>query len=304
MTINTLMKISKSYQLNWGFDRMTTVLLTGGGGALGKQVAERFRSCGYSVVCGSRRTAKSDYECILDVTDADSVVDALLSVKPTLIVHLAATFVNNYDLAYSTNVLGAKNILTAVQKSGQPVRVVLAGSAAEYGLVAPEENPISEDRILRPVSIYGMTKSWQNSYGLMCSYQGMDVVVARIFNLDGEGVSSSLFVGRINEQIKEVLAGLRKRIEVGSLSAIRDYISMKDAALQLVAISQRGQSGQIYHVASGLPISMRDFLKKRLSRAGLDFSIVDEAPALSFRSGYDVPVIYANISRTIALLDE
>jgi GDP-4-dehydro-6-deoxy-D-mannose reductase len=278
---------------------MATVLLTGGDGALGKQVAESFRSRGYDVVCGSRRSG-----CVLDVTNTANVSAVIHLIKPTVIVHLAATFVNDYEIAYSTNVVGAKNILSAVEQSGQPIRVVLAGSAAEYGLVTPEENPVREDRILRPVSVYGLTKSWQTNYGLMCSYQGMDVVIARIFNLDGEGLSNRLFVGRINEQVRDVESGLRRRIEVGSLSAIRDYISMKDAALQLLAISERGQSGQIYHVASGIPIKMRDFLKERLGKAGLDFNIVDEAPALSVRSGYDVPVIYADISRTVALLDE
>jgi nucleoside-diphosphate-sugar epimerase len=298
------MKISKSCQLNWGFERMTTVLLTGGGGALGKRVAESFRSRGYNVVYGSRRAVSCVSERVLDVTDAANVSAVIHLVKPTVIVHLAATFVNDYDVAYSTNVVGAKNILSAVKESSQPIRVVLAGSAAEYGLVTPEENPVREDRILRPVSIYGLTKSWQTNYGLMCSFQGMDVVIARIFNLDGEGLSNQLFVGRINEQIQDIESGLRQRIEVGSLSAVRDYISMKDAALQLIAICERGQSGQIYHVASGQPVKMRDFLKQRLSKSGLDFSIVDEAPALSFRSGYDVPVIYADISRTIALLEE
>jgi nucleoside-diphosphate-sugar epimerase len=283
---------------------MPTVLVTGGDGALGRSVASHLRLRGFDVVCGTRRAANGAGFCQLDVTDFASTSAAIHSVKPVTVIHLAATFVNDYDQAYATNVLGAKHILSAVKESGESTRVVLAGSAAEYGLVSPEENPVRESQVLRPVSTYGLTKSWQTNYGLMCAFQEMDVVVARIFNLDGAGLSDRLFVGRINEQIQEVLSGSRKRIEVGSLSAVRDYISIADAAHQLVSITERGQSGQIYHVASGRPIKMRDFLEQRLSSVGLNFEIVDEAPALSIRTGYDVPVIYADISRTVALMDE
>ncbi|WP_160108877.1 NAD-dependent epimerase/dehydratase family protein [Pseudomonas izuensis] len=283
---------------------MPTVLLTGGDGALGSSVANHLRLRGYDVVCGTRRGVTDATHCHLDVTTYSSVSAAIQTLKPGVVVHLAATFENDYEQAYATNVLGAKHILSAVKESGYSTRVVLAGSAAEYGLVSPEENPVRECQVLRPVSTYGLTKSWQTNYGLMCSFQGMDVVVARIFNLDGPGLSDRLFVGRINQQIQDVLAGSRQRIEVGSLSAVRDYISIDEAALQLVRITERGGTGEIYHVASGRPIKMRDFLQQRLNSVGLSLEIVAEAPALSSRTGYDVPVIYADISRTVALMDE
>lgn len=283
---------------------MPTVLVTGGDGAFGKLVTIQLRSRGYDVICASRRASADAAFCQLDVTDAASVSNVIRSVKPSIIVHLAATFVSDYDEAYATNVAAARNILRAVQEAGQQIRVLLAGSAAEYGLISSDENPVKVGQILRPVSIYGLTKSWQTNYGLMCAHQGLDVVVARIFNLDGVGLSDRLFVGRINRQIEEVLSGDRDRIEVGSLSAVRDYLPMNEAAVQLVAIAERGNSGEIYHVASGQPIKMRDFLNRRLTSVGLSHEIVDEAPALSSRIGYDVPVIYADISRTIALLDE
>ena len=238
------------------------------------------------------------------MTDPAQVLKTIRSIKPAVIIHLAATFENEFDAAFTTNVLGARNLLAAAQETDSTTRVVLAGSAAEYGLVAPEENPIREDRVLRPVSIYGLTKSWQTSWGLMCAHQGQDVVIGRIFNLDGPGLSSRLFVGRIDQQIQEVGTGQRHRIEVGSLSAVRDYISVEDAARQLVAITEHGQTGQVYHVASGQPVKMRDLLARRLAVHGLDFGIVDEHTSLSLRTGYDVPVVYADITRTNALLTE
>lgn len=283
---------------------MSTILVTGGDGALGSVLVAQLRSSGYDVVRGTRRLPQAITDCSMDVTDFAQTSKLIHSIKPSTIIHLAATFSTDYDTAFATNVLGSKNLISAVQATGLPIRIVLAGSAAEYGLVSPDENPIREDRVLRPVSVYGLTKSWQTNYGLMCAHQGCDIVIARIFNLDGPNLSERLFVGRIHQQIQEVLSGYRKRIEVGVLSATRDYISVKDAVSQLINITLQGQAGQIYHVASGRPTQMRALLEQHLTLNGLDFSIVDEAEALSGRSGYDVPIIYADIRRTTALLNE
>jgi GDP-4-dehydro-6-deoxy-D-mannose reductase len=278
-----------------------TALITGGTGSLGSVLCSRLRALGYIVVAGSRNPDASGTSIQMDVTDLEQVSVAVRTVQPDVIVHLAATFSNEFEEALAVNVNGAHNLLASVKGSDRAVRVVLAGSAAEYGLVLATESPVKEDHLTRPVSVYGLTKLWQTSLGLMCARQGQDVVVARIFNLSGSGMSSRLFVGRIEQQIREIRAGQRQRIEIGPLSAERDYISLEDAAKQLVAICVHGKAGQIYHVASGQPIMMRDLLKQQLSENDLNFSIVDENANQSNRSGYDVPVVYANIELTKSL---
>jgi len=47
---------------------------------------------------------------------------------------------------------------------------------------------------------------------------------------------------------------------------------------------------------------MRELLESELKPHALDFSIVDEGQCLSNRSGYDVPVIYADIEKTRRLM--
>ena len=91
-------------------------------------------------------------------------------------------------------------------------------------------------------------------------------------------------------------------IEIGSLTAIRDYISTGDAATQLLAIATHGRSGEIYHVASGEPVSMREMLMRQLEKFKLDPSIVRESSGLSNHTGYDVPVIFADMTKTKQLM--
>jgi GDP-4-dehydro-6-deoxy-D-mannose reductase len=222
---------------------------------------------------------------------------------PDLVLHLAATFSGELAEICAVNVEPARHLLDLVRRSGNRARVVLIGSAAEYGVVSPGENPLREDHVLMPVSAYGVSKAWQTQLmGLYCS-DGVDVICARVFNLWGPGVSDRLFAGRLRRQIDEVLAGTRGRIEVGPTNAVRDYLSTAEAAVQLMAIASRGKAGQVYHVASGIPVTVRDWMVQQLNMAGLDASLVQESPGLSNRSGYDVPEIYADVSKTRGLLE-
>ena len=180
-------------------------------------------------------------------------------------------------------------------------RVVLIGSAAEYGPVRPEENPIPESRFLNPVSVYGLSKAWQSQLLALYAGRGVDVLCARVFNLYGPGVSEGLFAGRLQRRIEDILAGRQTLVEVGPLSAIRDYLSTAEAARLLLMIAELGLAGEVYHLASGVPVAMEEFLRRQLILHGLDQSIVRTAADFSNHRGYDVPMIYADMRKTKAL---
>lgn len=276
------------------------ILVTGSTGALGRALTKRLLSSPVDVTVFSPKRGRSDDSLNLEITD--QIYRTVERTRPDLILHLAATFSNDFDTAYAVNVAACKHLLEAVKSSGRYVRVVLVGSAAEYGAVTPEENPINVDRVLRPLSVYGITKAWQTELAYMYANNGIDVVVARIFNLVGPNLSEKLFVGRLHQQINEIRRGERTMIEVGHLSAIRDYLSIDDAVSQLLAVANMGETGKVYHVASGQPVVMRELLARVLASHGLDASIVVEGAAFTNRRGYDVPAIYADITQTTALL--
>ena len=276
------------------------VLLTGSTGALGQALAGRLRANPESFTVFAPR--RDGGENSVDLRHGDQIARTIERVRPDLILHLAATFSNDFDEAFPGSVAAPRHMLEAVEASGQPVRIVLIGSAAEYGAVIADENPIGEDHVLRPVSAYGITKAWQTELAYLHASRGANIVVARIFNLIGPHLSERLFVGRLHMQIAELRRGVRTRIEVGPLSAIRDYLPIDDAVTQLLAVADFGKAGKVYHVASGQPITMRELLIRELAAHGLPESIVVEGAALTNRRGYDVPSIYADIARTVALL--
>ena len=279
---------------------MKTVLVTGSTGVLGQAVIRCLNKDGnYNIIATSRNGEDEDKR--LDVTDHAQLAAVIDREKPELILHLAATFVNDFDEAYAVNVEASRQLLETVRRSAMKTRVLLIGSAAEYGVIQPEENPVREDHVLTPVSVYGLTKAWQTQLAGLYAGSGVDVAVARVFNLEGGDLSERLFIGRLQKQIDEVLAGKQSVIELGPLDATRDYISIDEAAVQILAVAKRGESGQVYNVASGVPVTMREILARYLEKNKLDISVVHESASLSQRAGYDVPVIYADMNKTLQL---
>ena len=240
-------------------------------------------------------------ECYVqcDLERPEEIRSLITRVRPQLIFHLAGSFANDYARDFAINTQSAKHIFDALLAEVIPARVVLFGSAAEYGVVAPEENPVCEDRVLRPVSVYGLTKAYQTQLAYFYAHHyGVDVVVARIFNLLMSGLSERLFVGRVERMIERFKKGEIDTIEVGNLESKRDYVTGNESIRLIELIANYGQPGEVYHVGSGRPIRMRDLLDRMLREASLDWSAVSVAERGGNRVGYDVPLIYADMSKT------
>lgn len=280
------------------------VLVTGASGCLGAHLVESLqRQSGVDVWQTARNLPADDNVIRADLTDRAASSALVAHTRPDLIFHAAGSFADEMETDLATNAWSARWLMDAVREHKLPTRLILVGSAAEYGQVEPEDNPISETRALAPVSVYGFTKATQT---LLASHYALehrvDVVVARLFNLYAPAMSTRLFVGRMQAQIEEYKRGERELIEAGNLDSERDYINIADAVVQLHLIAQRGSTGAVYHVASGRPVRMRDVLTKMLGEVGLDMQMVVEGKC-GARRGYDAPVIYADVARTHALRD-
>jgi len=279
---------------------MKRVFITGSSGAVGRTLLRRLRQSEqrYEIFAPARHTSTNG----LDVRDHERLSAAVCEFKPELIFHLAADFSPDFASSYAVNVASSKVLLESAERLDTSPRVVLIGSAAEYGYVLPEDCPVAETRVLRPISVYGLTKAWQTNLASLYASRNVDVIVARIFNLYGEGLSERMFAGKIQKQIEQIELGSRSSIEIGSLSAIRDYISIPDAIDQLLSISHFGNRGSVYHVGSGKPISMREFLAQQLAARNLVGVPIVEEPHRASQRIYDVPAIYADMSKTTALI--
>ena len=127
-----------------------------------------------------------------DLTDYVGTKRVIDLVKPSRVFHLAA---NSYvpdswilpTEIFTNNVIGQVNLLEAIRSSSVcaklKTRIQVAGSSEEYGLVKPNEVPIKESNVLRPLSVYGVSKLSQDFLGYQYykSY-GLRVIRTRAFN--------------------------------------------------------------------------------------------------------------------------
>ena len=281
------------------------ILVTGANGGFGKVFLPLLRAYyNEPVVCtGRSRIDRGDY-CTCDLTDMRAVDDLIKGIRPRLIFHLAGSFAGQFETDFQVNTLSAKYIFESILNEGLATRVVVFGSAAEYGVVVSSDNPVPETLPCRPVSTYGLTKAFQTD---MATYYArttnIDVVVARIFNLATPGLSQRLFYGRAEAMILAYKKGEIKQLEFGNLESQRDYIELDPATDQLLAIAERALSGEIYNVGSGIPKSMRLILKDLLNKADIpESAVVESCPTIISSKGFDVPVIYADISKVSKLM--
>ena len=141
------------------------VLITGGSGMIGANLARRLVQNGAQVTIiarGSTAPVRLFDEPTIRIetancTDADSVRDIFARCEPDTVFHLASSSFNPPTISprehVDSNVIGALSVLDAARQ--HPVgRVVLTGSAAEYG----GGNALSELAPRRPATIYGASK--------------------------------------------------------------------------------------------------------------------------------------------------
>jgi GDP-4-dehydro-6-deoxy-D-mannose reductase len=277
------------------------VLVTGAQGATGAPVlaALAARMPSAQVVKTDLRVAPGDDIVPCDLTDGTAVRALVAAHVPTRVVHLAGTFSNDFAVDHACNVLGTRHLLEALRHECPQARVLLVGSAAEYGLVLPEHNPVPETHAPAPVSIYGLSKLMQAE--LMAFYHrayGLPVLLARAFNLVGPGLSPSLLPGRLEREIQRVKSGEATHVELGALQGQRDFLSVHAAAAAYARILEHGQPGQIYNVGSGRPTELRAFVMSQLAAAGLPESALREGSVVGSNRGFS---IWADVSKLEAL---
>ncbi len=281
-----------------------TILVTGANGGFGKALLPILREKYKESVIGTGRDgADSTNYFWCDLTDESSVASLIKKVRPRLIFHLAGSFTGHFENDFRINTLSAKYIFDSVLSENLGTRIVIFGSAAEYGVVHPEDNPIPETFKCRPVSIYGLTKNHQTEMAAFYARTtDLNIVTARVFNLATPGLSERLFFGRAEAMIQSYKTGKVSQLVFGNLDSERDYVNLESAVEQLLAIADRGLSGEIYNVGSGAPKKMRTILMEMIDKEAIPYeAIVETTSEAVGRVGFDVPIIYADMTKTSKL---
>jgi len=276
-------------------------LVIGSSGFCGRHLVERLSQVPEARVVGVDLPAQPPGQDALaryisaDFAQADVLRGIIGDTKPDWVFNLVALTGGDAEAVYRTNVLGTVGLLEAIRSESPNSRVLLVGSAAEYGMVPESANPIVEDYPCSPVGHYGVSKYSATLVARTYASQfGVRVLIMRPFNIVGAGVPESLVIGALLRRVREALERDEHVVKIGNLDSQRDFVAVEDVVEAYVRAIQSDTWGETFNICSGQPRRIRDVLEMALSHSPRPIELQVD-PAL-FRPS-DVPVICGSFAK-------
>jgi GDP-4-dehydro-6-deoxy-D-mannose reductase len=271
------------------------LLLTGSTGFLGRHVLVAATNWTVTRVTRAREASSPDELALGPApwTRAD-FVSALATARPDVVLHCAgAARSANARACIDTNTVLAAELLDAVADSGEPTRVILIGSAAEYGIVPADAQPVVETYPCAPRTNYAVAKYAQSLLGFAAAMRGQQVLVARLFNPVGADMSGELALPSFARQI--VRSGPSPVVRVGDLLAERDFLDVDEAARLLLGLAAMPRwPWPVVNMCSGTTYRLADLLDNLIAASGLRVRV--EPDTALMRPG-DMPILTGNTER-------
>lgn len=262
---------------------MVKVLVTGILGFIGSNLAERLVDEGYEAYGVVRRVANRSFEGIKrilkdvtlvtgDIIDYVSIRNALKTVNPDIIVHLAAltpvrdSFERPFEYQQA-NFAGTMNVAHAMLELPDPQtrRLIAASTAEVYGLQGKE--PLKESLALKPTSPYAVSKAAADLYLQMMFYTyDLNCIVMRPTNSYGRKFDNSFVIEYL---VTQMLKG--EKIYVGAPNSVRDYMYVDDHVnAYFLAMKNIKAKGQVYNIGTGVGTSNKELAEMIAEKIGYD----------------------------------
>ncbi len=243
------------------------VLVTGTSGQLGFDVMEELRKRGHEGIGADRSEKDVGFEhVVLDITDAEKVMEVVKEVGPDVIVHCAAwTNVDgaedpkNYEVVRAVNVEGTANLARAAKE----IDAKFVYISTDYVFDGTGERPWEpDDKNYAPINVYGQSK-----------LDG-ELEVSRI--LDKYFIVRIAWVfGRNGKNFIRTMIGVGKKHDV--VKVVNDQIGTPtytvDLARLLVDMIETDKYGYYHATNEGGYISWADFAEEIYKDAGMDVKV-------------------------------
>ncbi|HEX5001800.1 MAG TPA: NAD-dependent epimerase/dehydratase family protein [Bacteroidia bacterium] len=246
---------------------MSKILITGGAGFIGSAVIKHLQSAGHELFVidnlsfGNREfiSIEDSHFMLADILDKEKVNAFVQSVKPEIIIHLAAIhfipYCNEHPYTSSDiNIRGTINVLDAAA-ANKVKKVFFASTAAVYPIY---DEAVGELHATGPLDIYGLSKlTGEHLCNEFHLKTGIPTVVCRFFNAFGPNETNPHLIPEIQKQI---LGGNRK-IKLGNLTPKRDFIHTYDMARAVETLLEKtGEGLHTYNLGRGIEYSVTEIV--------------------------------------------
>jgi GDP-4-dehydro-6-deoxy-D-mannose reductase len=216
----------------------------------------------------------------LDITSAPALAALLRRLRPERIFHLAgksspAVSRKDPETTLRVNIQGTLNILEAAVTLPRRLRVLVVGSADEYGCVDRGVARTAETHPLNPETPYAVSKVCQDL--LTLAYyrdRGLHGIRVRPFNHIGPRQA----LGFVATDFASQIAAIEHRqkppvVSVGNLEVIRDFSDVRDIVRGYWDLLESGKPGEVYNLGSGRGVRVRALLEGLLALSPAGISV-------------------------------
>jgi len=258
------------------------ILITGGAGFIGSNVADAYIQAGHEVVIvdnlvtGNRRNINPkaiSYE--MDIC-AESLSEVFAKEKPAIVNHHSAQIsvplsIENPLKDITTNVYGWVNVLQNCVRAGVKKVIYISSGGAIYG--EADEYPTTESYNPKPLSVYAINKKSGEDYLYFYRHQyGLNYTVLRYANVYGPRQISLGEAGVVSLFTEKMLKGeipTIYRYENEPDGMIRDYVYVGDVVQANLLALEQG-AGDIFNIGTCRETTTRDLYREIAKQLGIN----------------------------------
>jgi UDP-glucose 4-epimerase len=252
------------------------ILLTGGAGFIGSNIADAYAEAGHEVIVidnlssGKKENVPAAARFVLCDIGSDTAVEAIRTFRPEVVNHHAAQIDVRASVAdpmgdAKVNILGTIRLLEACRENG--VRKFLFASSGGAGYGEQDVYPADETHPTRPVSPYGAAKIAVELYLHFYRTQyGLDYTALRYANVYGPRQDPHGEAGVVAIFCERLLRG-QTAIVNGDGEQTRDYVYVGDVVRANLAALDRG-GGRSLNIGTGIETSVNTIFRMIRDLAG------------------------------------
>jgi UDP-glucose 4-epimerase len=252
------------------------ILITGGAGFIGSNVADRYLERGHEVVIVDNLvtgklenvpSAAKFYE--VDIMD-NKINDIFLKEKPQIVNHLAAQMdvrksVDDPIYDAKVNVLGSLNLLQNCIQHGVNKFIFSSTGGAIYG--EQDYFPADENHPLRPLSPYGITKLTTEKYLYFYNQTyHLNYTILRYANVYGPRQNPHGEAGVVAIFCERILKGHQPVINGDGLQT-RDYVFVSDVVDANELAIEKGKN-KIYNIGTAIETDVNGLFQIIVDKIG------------------------------------
>ncbi len=262
-------------------------LIIGGTGQDGAHIAKQLLEQGWDVYCGFRRgSASKTWRLIhlgildkvtlvnINIDEPFNLTDVIKSICPDHIYHFAGeSFVADSFIhpvtTLQANSMGTLFLLESIRHIAPHSRLFFTSSSEVFAVPEPG-TLLNEDSLVDPGNPYAISKmTAQQLVKMYREKYGLHASIGIMFNHEGPLRGRNFVTRKMTYNLARLKLEGGAPIELGSLSASRDWGSAEDYTAAMIETVQQEQADD-YVFATGNLTSVRSFLSYAASAAGFD----------------------------------